>query len=160
VLGVLDGVGLGDPTGQEAGLAVDCFGLAEEAAFAVAAVSVAVVVPWGAGVAVGLPLPPLLPGDGAQPVAAPEAPGAAWAEAVGEPAWPLAPEPEGPVPRPPGPDACVPWPSVPPPDCVGECPSKTLELAWMIASRTGWTPNDSPAMTAIPPRTQATRRRP
>ena len=56
---------------------------------------------------------------------------------------------------------CVPLPSVPPPPLCGPVPPfSTLELAWMIAWRKGWTPSDTLAMTAIPASTAAGRSQP
>jgi hypothetical protein len=56
---------------------------------------------------------------------------------------------------------CVPLPSVPcPPCCEPLPPSSTVELAWMIAWRKGWTPSDTLAMTAIPASTITGRSQP
>jgi hypothetical protein len=162
VLLAADGLGLGEPIVQAAGaflafglaVAVEVADVAGEAVSAdcVASAVLSAVAGVVAGVAAGL-----LPDGGAQLVAVPEGPGRGWPEAVAPP-WPLAPTPAGP---PPWPDAWVPLPSVPPPpDDVGEWPSRTLELAWRIACRNGCTPNDRPAITTMPPRTDASRRPP
>jgi hypothetical protein len=54
----------------------------------------------------------------------------------------------------------VPVPSVPaPPDCCWP-PDSTVVLAWMIAWRNGWTPNETLVMIAIPASTATGRSQP